>query len=104
MHRELGHGFLEKVYVAALTQELTRLGLKVATEAPIQVFYKGSDVGQYFADILVSGLVICEIKAVRRLAPEHEAQLLHYLKGTSMRVGLLINFGGSSVQVKRLVF
>ena len=66
--------------------------------------YKGETIGVYFADILVNDSVICEIKAVRQLLPEHEAQLLHYLKATGIRVGLLLNFGASSVQVKRMVF
>ena len=85
-------------------QELTEAGLNVQAEAPIKVVYKGQPVGLYFADLLVNGAVICEVKAVRRIAPEHEAQLLHYLKGTGIRVGLLLNFGGSSVHMKRLVF
>jgi GxxExxY protein len=61
-------------------------------------------VGVYYADILVSDSVICEIKAVRRLLPEHESQVIHYLKATGIKVGLLLNFGSTSVQVKRLVF
>jgi GxxExxY protein len=104
VHNELGHGFLERVYVEALFRELVDAGLSVQAEAPINVIYKGQPVGSYFADLLVNGAVICEVKAVRRIAPEHEAQLLHYLRGTGVRVGLLLNFGGTSVQVKRLVF
>ncbi len=60
--------------------------------------------GLYFADILVNDEVICEVKAVRQLLSEHEAQLLHYLKATSVRVGLLLNFGAPSAQIERLVF
>jgi GxxExxY protein len=71
---------------------------------PIPVTYKGEEVGLYFADIFVDHKVICEIKAVRQLLPEHEAQLLHYLKATGMQVGLLLNFGSPSVQIKRLIF
>jgi GxxExxY protein len=76
----------------------------VAQEAPIEVSYKGRVVGTFFADILVEGLLICEVKAVQRLLPEHEDQLLNYLKATSKKVGLLLNFGGQSVQVRRMVF
>jgi GxxExxY protein len=104
VHKHLGHGFLERVYVTALMQELNLAGLACGSEVPIPVFYKGVEIGEYYADILVDGLVICEIKAVQRLLSEHEAQLMHYLKATGTRVGLLLNFGWTSVQVKRLVF
>jgi GxxExxY protein len=104
VHRNLGHGFLENVYVAALLHELAAAQLTALAEAPIAVTYKGLLIGRYFADILVEGLVICEIKAVQRLLPEHEAQLLHYLRATDIEVGLLLNFGARSMQVKRLVF
>ena len=104
VHKTLGHGFLERVYVNALAKELAGLGLSVSTEAPIEVRYKGDVLGLYFADLLVNDAVICEVKAVRRLIPEHEAQLLHYLKATGTRVGLLLNFGATSVQVERMVF
>ncbi len=101
VHRELGPGFLERVYSTALSIELTSLGLSVESEVPMNVVYKGVSVGTYFADLLVNRLVICELKAVSQLLPEHEAQIIHYLKATGMRVGLLINFGSTSVQVKR---
>ena len=104
VHRHLGHGFLEKVYVVALLRELHARGIVAASEVPIPVIYKGEEVGRYFADILVNEDVICEIKAVRRLLPEHEAQLLHYLKATGKAVGLLLNFGTPSAQIKRMVF
>ena len=80
------------------------LGLRAVQEAPIEVTYKDAVVGSYFADILVESSVICEVKATRSLLPEHEAQLLHYLKATGIHVGLLLNFGAASVQVKRMVF
>ena len=101
VHRELGPGFLEKVYETALVRELSARGLPVAAQAEIGVRYKGDPVGVYYADLLVDKRVICEIKAVTRLAPEHEAQLLHYLKATGVEVGLLLNFGTDRVQVKR---
>jgi GxxExxY protein len=71
-------------------------------QAPIKVLYDGDVAGEYFADILVEGKVIVEIKAVKALAPEHEAQLLHYLKATDIEVGLLLNFGAQP-EVKRKV-
>jgi GxxExxY protein len=104
VHKELGRGFLEKVYVNALANDLRDAGLSAQQEAPVDVVYKERVVGVYYADLLVEGVLICEIKAVQRLIPEHEAQLLNYLKATSKKVGLLLNFGGPSVQVKRMVF
>jgi GxxExxY protein len=103
VHRTLGHGFLERVYAAALMQELTSLGLKARSEVPIPVQYKGVEIGVYYADILVEDAVICEIKAIKALTREHEAQVLHYLKATGIEAGLLLNFGSTSVEVKRMV-
>jgi len=104
VHRELGPGFLEKVYETALAQELASRGVPVHSQAEIEVSYRGQPVGLYFADILVDGRVICEIKAVESLSRAHEAQLLHYLKATGIKVGLLLNFGARRLQVKRMVF
>ena len=101
VHRELGPGFLEKVYEAALVQELEERGVRVSSQAEIAVRYKTQPIGVYYADLLVDGSVICEIKAVETLASAHEAQLLHYLKATGIKVGLLLNFGAKRVQVKR---
>jgi len=93
VYSALGYGFLENVYVKALMIELNRKGMKVNDELPIQVFYLGQLVGEYYADIIVNDLVILEIKATKALAVEHEAQLLNYLKATPYEVGLLLNFG-----------
>ena len=93
VYSALGYGFLEKVYVKALLIELKKLGLNVQDELPIHVYYDGQVIGEYFADVIVNELVILEIKAVRTLAAEHEAQLLNYLKATPYEVGLLLNFG-----------
>ena len=73
--------------------ELNRRGMMVNDKLPIQVFYLGQLIGEYYADIVVNDLVILEIKAVKALVTEHEAQLLNYLKATSYEVGLLLNFG-----------
>ena len=89
----LGFGFQEKVYENALKHEVTKRGLSAMTQSPISVFYDGKLVGEYFTDMTVEKLVIVEIKAVRCLLPEHDAQLLNYLKATSIEVGLLLNFG-----------
>lgn len=93
VYSALGYGFLEKVYVKALMIELERRGIKADDEFPINVYYLGQPVGEYYADLIVNELVILEIKAAKHLADEHEAQLLNYLKATPFEVGLLLNFG-----------
>ena len=92
VYKTLGYGFLEKVYFNSLIIELRKLGLHVHQEVPIQVYYEGQVVGEYFADLLVEDRVIIEVKAKRELVDEHEAQLLNYLKSTIYEVGLLLNF------------
>jgi GxxExxY protein len=104
VHRVLGYGFLEKVYQRALQVELRLRGLKAETEVEIQVAYKGSEVGFYKADLLVNDCVIVELKAAKTYSPEDEPQLLNELKGTGLKVGLLINFGRTKVEFKRMVF
>ena len=89
----LGYGFLENVYVKALVIELKNRGINAQKEFPIEVYYAGQKVGEYYADLIVNDLVILEIKAVKSLIDEHEAQLLNYLKATPYEVGLLLNFG-----------
>lgn len=99
----LGYGFLEKVYENAMLIELERMGIPVKAQCPIQVLYEGTVVGEYFTDLLVLDLVIVEIKAARNLCPEHEAQLLNYLKATKIEIGLLVNFGPKP-EIKRKAF
>jgi len=103
VYNTLGYGFLEKVYENALIIELKKAGISALPQGSITVIYEGEVVGEYFADILVDNKVIVEIKAVKRLAPEHEAQLLNYLKATDIEVGLLLNFGPQP-EVRRKVF
>ena len=100
---QLGCGFLEKVYQNALLIELKNTGLQVEKEKQIQVHYKNQVVGDYFADILVNKIIILEIKAVKSLNEVHQAQLLNYLKATTLPLGLLINFGTPKVQIKRML-
>lgn len=99
----LGYGFSEKVYENALVLELTRLGLEVEQQKPITVYYDAQVMGEYFADVVVNGVVILELKAVRMLLDEHAAQLLNYLKATTIEVGLLLNFGPKA-EFKRKVY
>ena len=93
VYSKLGYGFLEDIYVKALVIELNKRGLILDTEQPIEVFYEGQLIGKYYADVVVNNLVIVELKSVKTLVTEHEAQLLNYLKATSYEVGLLLNFG-----------
>jgi GxxExxY protein len=86
----------------ALVYELIDRGLSVSTELAIPVSYKGRPVGIYYADVIVDQQILLEVKAIRTLAPEHQAQLLHYLTATGMSLGLLINFGTASLQFKRM--
>jgi GxxExxY protein len=102
--RVLGFGFLEKVYEKALLQELCERGLKAENQVPIQVSYKGTIVGEYFADIVVEDSVIIELKSAKALDRSHEAQVLNYLKATGYAVGLLVNFTHPKAIVKRFVF
>ena len=104
VHRVLGYGFLEKVYQKAMQVELHRSGLRVESERKIKVAYKGATVGDYEADLFVEEKVIVELKVARNYVPDDEPQLLNELKATGVRVGLLINFGRTRVEFKRLVF
>ena len=104
VHRVLGYGFLEKVYQKAMQVELHRSGLRVESERKIKVAYKGATVGDYEADLFVEEKVIVELKVARNNVPEDEPRLLNELKATGVRVGLLINFGRTRVEFKRLVF
>jgi GxxExxY protein len=103
VYNTLGFGFLEKVYENALLAEFENRGIAAVPQSPIKVFYGNRRVGEFFADILVENTVIVEIKAVKNLASEHEAQLLNYLKATEIEVGLLLNFG-TQPQIKRRSF
>ena len=103
VHNVLGVGFLEKVYQNALVKELRLRGCQFEAEVKIPVYYKSVLVGDYYADILVEGRIILELKAVIKLTGKHEAQLLNYLKATGHKIGLLINFGSDRVEVKRRI-
>ena len=103
VYNALGYGFLENVYENALALELRQMSLEVVCQQPISGYYKGEVVGEYLADMVVGNCVMVELKAVRSLAPEHEAQLLNYLNATSYEVGLLFNFGPDPL-LKRKIF
>lgn len=102
VYNTLGHGFLEKVYENALAVELRKLDLAVAQQESVKVYYEGVQVGDYFADIIVNGLVILELKSAEGLRNEHIAQLTNYLNATDKEVGLILNFGRKP-EFKRVV-
>jgi GxxExxY protein len=103
VYNTLGYGFLEKVYLNAMFIELLAMGLKVEKEKKILVYYFGKIVGDYNADLIVEDVVAVELKAIEALVKENEHQLVNYLKGTNIEVGLLLNFG-KNPQVKRKIF
>ena len=101
---ELGVGFLESVYEKALCLVLNEKGLNIEEQAPLEVRYRNSMIGVFYADILVENLVIIELKAVKLLKPEHEAQLINYLKASRKHIGLLVNFGKPKLEWKRFAY
>lgn len=104
VHKELGPGFLEAVYQEALEIELHKQKIPYEREKLMNVFYKGIKLKKkYSADFVCYDKIIVEVKALSSLSSDHEAQILNYLKTTSLELGLLINFGTKSLQYKRLV-
>jgi len=98
----LGAGFLEKVYENALVHELKKAGLAVEQQKPVDVYYDGVVVGKYCAALVVEEVVIVELKAVGRIEDVHLAQCLNYLKATRLKLGLILNFGKSKLEIKRV--
>lgn len=99
----LGVGFVEKVYENALVHRIRKSAcLAVAQQYPIRVIYDGIIVGEFFADLLVEERVLVELKAVSMLNDDHMAQALNYLRATGLEICLLINFGRTKVEIKRL--
>lgn len=103
VYNTLGYGFLEKVYENAMVIELRKYGLEAKSQHPITVLYESEIVGEYFADIIVNGIVVLELKAVKQISEEHECQLINYLKSTKIELGLLMNFG-KVAEYKRKVY
>ena len=102
IHVYHGHGYLEKVYENALAHRLRKLGLDVRQQYPLAVYDEdGTVIGDYNADLFVDNRLIIELKASRTLADEHIAQLLGYLKSSTVEHGLLINFGSAKFQIKK---
>lgn len=104
VHKELGPGFLEAVYQEALEIELHKQKIPYEREKLMNIFYRGIKLKKrYAADYVCYDKIIVEVKALSALSSDHEAQILNYLKTTSLKLGLLINFGTKSLQYKRLV-
>jgi GxxExxY protein len=103
VYNELGYGFLERVYLNSLYLELKSKGLNIEAQRKIEVYYKGIEVGKYYADLIVENLVILELKAADSIVPAFENQMLNYLRGTNCEVGLLLNFGNKP-EFRRKVF
>ncbi|NDU91951.1 MAG: GxxExxY protein [Ferrovum sp.] len=98
---ELGAGFIESVYEKAMLIALEQKGVETQSQQPIKVWFRGKCVGDYFTDLLVEKKVFVELKAVKAIAPEHQAQIINYLNATGIEVGLLINFGNPKLEYKR---
>jgi len=101
VHRVLGPGFLESVYQNALPLRLQKAGLSAKAQHPLSVHFEETIVGEFFVDILVEDRLILELKAISALASAHEVQLVNYLTATGIEVGLILNFGTKSLEVKR---
>ncbi len=93
VYNELGYGFLEKVYQNALVFELKERGFTVTSQRRCLVYYKGKEVGEYYADIIVNDLIVLELKACESILEHHKFQLLNYLKASSLESGFVLNFG-----------
>jgi len=105
IHVYHGHGHLEKVYENALAYRLRKVGLDVKQQFPVKVYDEdGTLIGEYLADLLVERTLIVELKTAKALAPEHEAQILGYVKSTRLERGLLINFGSYKFEIRKFVW
>ncbi len=103
VHRELGYGFLEKVYENSLMMLLKDEGIDARQQHPVPVYFRDSIVGEYCSDIIIESKLIIEIKTIEKLINVHYAQLLNYLKATQIHLGLLINFGPRKLEYERLI-
>ncbi len=103
VRKELGFGFLEKVYENALMVLFVENGIRAHQQVPIKVHFHGQIIGDYIADILVEDSIILELKALDKIIPVHKAQVLNYLKATGLKLAILLNFGKDSLEHDRLV-
>ena len=104
VHGALGRGFLEAVYQEALSLEFASLGIPFCQQKELDIYYRGTKLNKkYYADFVCYNRIIVELKATDSIAPEHEAQLINYLRATNMKLGLLINFGEDSLHFRRFI-
>jgi len=103
VHKTLGPGFVENIYENALVYQMKQEKLRVEEQKLVPVLYRGIKVGQHRLDLLVENAVIVENKTVKEFNEIHQAQILSYLRATSKRIGLLINFGKTKIEVKRII-
>ena len=103
VHRELGPGFLEKVYENSMMLLLKEKGIEAKQQYPIPVHFKGTKIGEYFADILMDDKVILELKTVDKITNLFRAKAIHYLKATEKKLAIIINFKSESLQYERIV-
>ena len=104
VHRELGSGFLEKVYENALMVQLKENDIKAEQQVPIKIKYQEEIIGDYIADIVIEDKIILELKSVTKIIGIHKAQLGNYLKATGKEIGLILNFGNKSLEIERIIF
>jgi GxxExxY protein len=104
VHRELGFGFLEKVYENAMMVLCRKEIIKAAQQAPIIVSFRNEVVGQYYADILIDDQIIIELKSVDQITDAHRAQALNYLKATGKKLAIIVNFGKEKLEYERFVY
>jgi GxxExxY protein len=102
VHKTLGPGFLESVYEEAMTVEFGLQNIRFQRQVTIDVYYKGRNIKQFIADYVVDGSIIVELKAIKRPTEIEVAQVVNYLKASNIKIGLLFNFGGRSLEHKRL--
>jgi GxxExxY protein len=103
VHKELGPGFLESIYKEALKIELSESNIRFASQNEIKIEYHGKNVGTHRLDLVIEEKIIVELKAAKELTDAHFAQLISYLKVTNLKVGLLLNFSKSTLEIKRIV-
>ena len=103
VHRELGSGFLEKVYENALMILLKEKGVKAKQQEPIKINFRDAVIGDYIADIIVGDKIILELKCSLKIVGVNKAQIANYLKATGKKVGIIINFGNESLEIERII-
>ncbi len=103
VHNQLGPGFLEAIYEAAMVLELEVRGHQVETQIQVPVYYREQKIGKHVLDILVDEKIVLELKAVAKIAPIHQQQAISYLKATGLELAIVINFGAPSVKYERVV-